>query len=619
VRPTSPASGSRKSRPGSGVASVLESAQEAIERPRVAAAVLTALAALFLWQCWSAASHWSVTSDEVVHIPAGYVYWKTGDFSFDAEHPPLAKLIAAVPLLVSGPRLPKLDGYSWCSGYRFCFEDNVTRAVLLAPRLMISALTLLTGAVVYLWGRRLLGGAAAALAVALLLLEPNVIAHSSLVTTDAPLAAFFAATVATFWWCVQGLTWPRVAAFAAAFSAAMATKFSAILLIPILVVLAVAAALLTPEIPQRLWRRGRGPGPLPLGTVRARLAALLGIVALAEAVCYGAIWASYGFSFGAGEVADSRRAASAETIIASLRARGTAISRQPYVLCDEHRLLPHAYVAGLIDVARHNAEGHESFLLGERSVKGRPLYFVVTFLVKTPLPLLLLLAAGLALLGTGVLGRLEAAFLLVPVGIYVLVAVASNLNIGHRHLLPIVPFVALLAAVPVAAAARVQAGRRARLRAGIAVLALWCGFEAVRYRPHFLSYFNQLVGGPEQGYTALVDSNLDWGQDLYLLKQWVDENGAKDLKVSYFGPARPDADGGISCRYVTPPRLLCRPLENMTSLHDGDLLAISASYLQGLYVTPPGAFDFLRQYRPVARVGYSIFVYRIDEAHLLSP
>jgi hypothetical protein len=617
-RQTAPRAVRRQGKAAVSVASLLERAQRSLERPRVAGAVLAVLAVFFLWQCWAAASRWSMTSDEVVHIPAGYIYWTVGDFSFNAEHPPLAKLIAAIPLLITAPKLPILDGIPMSTGYRFCFVENQVRSVLLWPRLMISFLSLLTGLVVFAWGRRLVGVGAAVVAVALLFFEPNITAHSALVTTDAPLTLFFVATVASFWWCVEVLTWPRVAVFAAAFSAAMVTKFSAVLLVPILVALAIPAALLTAELPQRLWRPQAGAPP-PLGTPRSRLLALLGVLLVAGAVCYGAIWATYGFSFGADDVGDTRKAANAETIIESVRKRGVKIATQPYVFFDRHRLLPHAYIAGLIDVARHNAVGHHAFLLGERSLKGWPQYFAVTFLVKTPLPLLLLLAVGLALLRTRVLARLELAFLFVPVGIYALVAVGSHLNIGHRHLLPIVPFIVLIAAAALPALERVGQRWRGRMRTVVALLLLWCGFEAVRYRPHFLSYFNQLAGGPEEGYKVLVDSNLDWGQDLYLLKEWVDVNHVKDLKVSYFGPALPDDDAGIPCVYVTPPRIQVHPIDNKAALRDGDLFAISATYLQGIMVVPTGAFDFLRQYRPVARVGYTIFIYRIADTYLLSP
>ncbi len=620
-RPATPGARRRQGRRKTDVAAILENAQRALARPRIAGVILVLLAAFFLWQCGTAASRWSMTSDEVVHVPAGYVYWKLGDFSFNAEHPPLAKLIATIPLLFSDTKMPPLDGNALSTGYRFCFRANPTRSVLLPARLMISLLSLLAGLVIFVWGRRLVGVAAATVATALYFCEPNITAHSALVTTDVPLTLFFLATVAAFWWCVERLSWPRIAVFAICLSAAMVTKFSAVLLLPILGVLAVLAAILAPEIPQCLWRPREAPGgALPaLVTPRARLAALLGVLVIAGSVCYAAIWAAYGFSFGADQVADTRKAASVASTIALLHGRGVAVAAQPYVFCDQRRLLPHAYIVGLVDVARHNAEGHHAFLLGKRSVKGWRTYFAVTLLVKTPLPLLLLFALGLALLRTRVLTALPAAFLLVPPGIYFLVAMLSRLNIGHRHLLPIVPFLVILAAAAFPALERVGKGWRDRLRIIVALLVLWCGVEAVRFRPHFLAYFNQLAGGPAGGYRVLVDSNLDWGQDLYLLRDWVVANHVKDLRVSYFGPSLPDVDAGVPCVYVTPPRIQVQPVDNMVALRDGDLFAISATYLQGVMVLPIGAFDFLSHYRPVERIGYSIFVYRIDDAHLVSP
>lgn len=618
-RSPAPSAAFRKSSIVDRSAGGVEPVQTALDRPRIAAAVLAAAAALFLWQCWTAASRWSMTMDEVMHIPAGYIYWKLGDYSFNAEHPPLAKLIATIPLLFSHPRLPPLNGQAFVAAYRFCFEENQPRSILLPPRLAITLLGLLAGLAVFLWGRRLFGVSAATVAAVLFFLEPNITAHSSVVTTDVPVTLFFVATIAAFCWCVERLTWPRVAAFAAVFAAAIMTKFSAILLMPILATLAALAAALKAEIPQRLWRFGSAASELPpvLRTLRSRLLALLGVLIVAGAVTYATIWAVYGFSFGANDVGDNRHTGSAAEIIESLRARGVGVSRQPYTFCDRHRLLPHAYIVGLLDVARHNIEGHHAFLLGERSIKGWPQYFLVTFLVKTPLPLLLLLVLGLGLLRTRVLSSLQVAFLIVPVVFYFAVAAVSHLSIGHRHLLPTIPFVVLIAAATVPAVERLSPPWRRRSRLLVAALVLWCGYEAVRYRPHFLSYFNQLAGGPENGYTILADSNVDWGQDLYLLKQWAAESRPENLRVSYFGPAWPDADEGIACSYVTPPRIVARPFDKVT-LRDGDLLAISATYLDGLYLRPVGAFDFLRQYRPLARLGYSIFIYRISDEYLVA-
>jgi hypothetical protein len=583
--------------------------------------VLAVLAAFFLWQCWSAVSRWSITSDEIVHIPAGYLYWKLGDHSINPEHPPLAKLLATAPLLLTRPKLPKLDGYRGNAQYRFCHIDNPTRSILLPTRLVVVALSLLGVLVTFLWSRRLLGAGAALVAATLYVLEPNMTAHSSVVTTDVPFTVTFIATVAALWWCVERLTWTRVVVFGLALGAAVTTKYSAVFLVPIVTILAAAAAFLRPEMPQYLWRnRGADSGAPPAPrSLRSRLAAMAVALAVAGAISYAAIWAVYGFSFRPGGRADSDNVLPASETIARLQEKGVAIARQPYVYFDEHRLLPHPYIVGLLDVARHNTEGHAAYLLGERSMKGWRQYFMVTFLVKTPLPLLLLFVLGSALLlRSRLLDPLALAFLVVPIVVHFGAAIMSSINIGHRHLLPIVPFVIILAAAAVPALGTLGDRWRRRFGQAVALLLVWSCFEAVRYRPHFLAYFNQLAGGPENGYTVLGDSNLDWGQDLYLLKQWVDENQVKDLRVSYFGPSWPDVDAGIPCVYVTSPSFHVRDTRTVR-LQQGDLFAISATLMQGIGVEPEGVFDFLKRYRPVARLGYSIFIFELDDRYLITP
>ena len=593
---------------------------EALDRPRVALALLAFSALVFSWQCFTAASRWSMTSDEVFHVPAGYVYWRLGDFTFNAEHPPLAKLLATLPLLVSRPALPSLSGYAGLSGHEFCFEANETRAILVPPRLVIAGLGLLLGLAVYLWGSRLLCPRVGLLAAFLCFLEPNLTAHSSLVTTDVPLTLFFLLAVMALWELTRRITLPRFAAFALAAAAAATTKFSAVLLTPCIAALATLAVLRRGEISWSpgSWRLGRRWAPPVLRSHTEKAVALGALLLAALLVCYAAIWAVYGFSFRGPDRADIVHARTVPGILEAWRKLGSTVSPEPYRFVDEHRLLPHAYVAGLLGVALHNARGHGAFLLGEGSNEGRPEYFPLAILFKTPLPLLVLLGLGAVLLvRTRALAAGEVAFLAVPPAIYLAASMAGNLNIGVRHVLPLYPFMAIVAASVLSSLPRLKPQTRRRLATAVVALAAWHAFEGVRYRPHFLSYFNQLAGGPADGYRVLSDSNVDWGQDLYLLKRWTEANDARGLKVAYFGPAVPDIDAGIACEYVMAPAL--KPnVANRARLRDGDLFAVSATFLAGMGgVTPWDAFKFLERYRPVARIGYSIFVYRITDDYLI--
>jgi hypothetical protein len=229
--------------------------------------------------------------------------------------------------------------------------------------------------------------------------------------------------------------------------------------------------------------------------------------------------------------------------------------------------------------------------------------------LKTPLALLALLALPLfgRREGDERRGRVHA-FLWLPVAIYVGVTLTRHLNIGHRHLLPIYPF--LFAAAGSAAAAAVRAGRTRRW--AVLALSAWYAASVLHVHPHYLGYFNELVGGPSQGWRYLVDSNVDWGQDLKALKRWTDEHGVTQLKLSYFGTADP-AYYRIPCEML-PSKMHPDPPRIVRDIQPGEVVAVSATNLQGVYFEGADRhlMNRLRALTPIDRVGYSIFIFRPD-------
>jgi hypothetical protein len=207
------------------------------------------------------------------------------------------------------------------------------------------------------------------------------------------------------------------------------------------------------------------------------------------------------------------------------------------------------------------------------------------------------------------LPRRDAAFLWLPVAVYLALTFTRGLQIGHRHLLPLLPFVLVAAAE---AAAALVGSRRAAVRAAVLVLGPWYALGSLRTHPHHLAYFNEIAGGPANGFRHLVDSNLDWGQDLKRLADWTRETGRAGLKLSYFGSADPAYYGIVSQAlpgYTAPhaPRVT-------REIAPGDLVAVSATNLQGVYLDPVDRplMERVRRLAPVARIGYTIFVYRAD-------
>jgi hypothetical protein len=246
--------------------------------------------------------------------------------------------------------------------------------------------------------------------------------------------------------------------------------------------------------------------------------------------------------------------------------------------------------------------------MGELSDHGFPQYFLMTFLLKTPVPLLLLTLLALARLRWPE-ARGSAAFLWLVVAVYASFTATRGLQIGHRHLLPVYPFLFVLAGE---AAARLAAWRRPAGAVLVALLGLWYSGGTLRTHPHHLAYFNEMAGGPANGWRLLVDSNLDWGQDLGRLAEWMRTHDVPRLKLSYFGSADP-AYFGIDCQAL-PGNTSPRAAHVTREIAPGDILAVSVTNLQGVYLEPEdrALMARIRALPLLGRAGWSIRIYRAD-------
>jgi 4-amino-4-deoxy-L-arabinose transferase-like glycosyltransferase len=519
----------------------------------------------------------SVTFDETAHLGAGVSYLETGDFRLNPEHPPLAKLIAAAPLKALGRGGGDYGSAAWTSAvadeWVFGFElingpigaaarrDPASR--LVPARLAMLGLGLLLCVAVYAWARELYGPAGSLVALALTVSCPTILAHARLVTTDLPGALGSLATIWAFWRWSRRPDWLRASIASVALAAALLFKFSTLLLIPVVLVLAGAS--------------------LATGRIRRNHAA--GAAVLMAAVSFVAVWGAYGFRFAASPVPG-------RTLDwASLSSAPAA----PIVFARDRHLLPEAYLYG-IAYAKAEASGRTGFLDGEESNAGWYRYFPEAFLFKTPLPFLALV---LWVVGAQTWRSRARSFdgwciALVPLTVATL-AVASRFNIGHRHLAPVYPFLCLAAAP-----AGDWIARRGRRAIAVGALLLGCGVSFALATPGYLSYFNALGGGARDGWRHFVDSNIDWGQDLARLRRWMDANGAAEVDLAYFGTADPKAYG-IAFNKValfldfSPDMPVTRP-------EPGRLLAASVTMLQGVYLDSDRALatELLRR-RQLAR------------------
>jgi Dolichyl-phosphate-mannose-protein mannosyltransferase len=560
------------------------------------AIVLSLFAIVFIALGVASYTQKSATWDEPQHVTAGYIALTRHDYRTDPEHPPFLRMWAALPLLAF--RDIKLDttvidrvtpsDWTGLMQFYFChhfmYKGNDADRLLYAARIMIVLLGVLLGVILFFWTNEWLGFWPAIVTLAFFTIEPNISAHSSLVTTDFGLTCFFFGTLYFAWRTCRRPRLANIAGLTVFFVLANISKFSALMLGPIVAVL------------------------LGIAVVRLRtlkLKAAIGIIVVLALTTWLAIWAVYGFRY---------TPSASNTWLFQFENDALVQQRTPRLAgivswIDAHHLLPNAYTEGFL-IGQSKAQLRGAFLAGRHSAEGWWYYFPVAFLIKTPVALIILLVGGLVVYVKRwrQLGLENEAFVLLPIVLYLGSAMLARLNIGLRHLLPIYPFVLLLAA------AAVKELIDAKSKSGWIVLgvlvAFWL-FEFGRVYPNNLAFFNQAVGGPRNGYKYLADSNLDWGQDLKPLKKWMERNGAAHINLAYFGTADP-AYYHIDCTYlpgtdfvgaqsIKPPQL-------------PGYVAVSATILDGVYLDELGRAFYkpLRDAEPVADIGYSIHVYRVE-------
>lgn len=540
------------------------------------------------------------TWDEACHIFAGYSYWTRGDFGMNPEHPPLVKLLATLPLVslsLHVPEHPKVFSkeQDFVSATRFLYENDAER-ILFRSRLTTASLTLLLAALLFAAAREMFGFAPAFIALVLFTFEPSVLAHGALVTTDMGLACLLFAAVYGFYRYARRPSAVRLVLTGLAAGLALAAKHSGILVFPIILFLAVFETLRRIRS-ARVLSNGERDAPVRFaGRLTASLL-LIGVIAVAI------LWASYGFHSQprAGFDALPRAAEYAAHLKHPLQAKLVS------GLASWH-LLPEPYLYGLADVGV-TAEFSHSYLLGTIYPHGQWFYFPVAFAIKSTIALLLLLLLLPVMLVVTRMERWrEMVFMVVPPAVYLLVAMTSGLNIGVRHILPIYPFLAILAGW--AAWLLIECKRRwAPL---IALLLLFDIASSVRSFPVYLAYSNELWGGPSNTYKYLSDSNVDWGQQLKATKQYLDSRQVDHCWFAYFADvvAQPGYYG-IPCKPLTTiASVWLQPSIQVPASIDGPVL-ISAGVLSG-YEFGPGSlnpYDQFQKIRPTAVIEHGIFVF----------
>ena len=569
-------------------------------------AAISLLLVLFVGLSLGAAQQKSPTADENFHLVAGYSYLKWGDYRINPEHPPLAKLWAALPLLAvdvndaplsreARDRVQENGKYGWLLANQWLFSSNDAEKLFFLAKIPMVLLGALLGLLVFCWARELYALPGAFAALAIYVLDPNMLAHSAIVHTDVPFAmAFFGGTY-FFWRTLREITWLNCSMMAASFALSTVTKFSFVTILPIWLLLALAQIVSSAPMRSSIIF----PGTI---TGRWLKTAWITVIFISTTIfAYAAIWSVYGFHYDAalGEPAPLGVAASVEPsswLTSSVRFNA------------RYHVFPEAWLSGLVYAL--STFDRTSYLLGEISGDGFWLYFPIAFAVKTPVPTLLLLMTALVfLLNKEPYVGADRGFLLLPISIYFSLAVYARMNIGLRHVLPIYPFLFVWLG---GTAGALCASRSVPKRCGILVLGIWLVFSNLKAFPDYLAFFNETVVASDR-YKVLVDSNLDWGQDLKGLKQWMDKDGVHKIQLAYFGTADP-AYYGIAAIHKpgTWSIVLSKP-HGGDDAQDARYIAISATHLAGVYFWPSNPYQKYLSKEPVAVIGGSIHVYKAVE------
>jgi hypothetical protein len=484
------------------------------------------------------------------------------------DHPPLAEMADALPLLVYRPNVfithPYFSNRSpYHYGDLFLYQNTVSAGKLLNTARIFSLLLWsgLLAFFIWIFVRKISGPEAAACSVAVAALMPVFISNNALITTDAAPAVFYFGAFCLgyrfFALPAGAITAPgkkvvkapgngRHYLFAVltglVTGLAMASKFSMFIIPPLMISFWIVHNLLEPKM--RFSKLLRFSG--------IYLTAVILTVALV-----------YKFNMA-------------------------------------------LYLAGLGETLKRLDQGRSSFVWGGHSINGVWWYFPLALGIKTPLAVLALALAGLAAMKNSF--KKDYLWLILPPLIFFAVSMNAKVQIGFRHILPIMPFLAALAGLGV-----VYAGKRKILLVILSPLLVLWGWGLVKTGPYYLAYFNELAGGPGNGHKFLVDSNLDWGQDVKGLSSWLAKEGNPPVVLSYFGVARPEYYG---MRYLPLGTIsnveLIGTGENVCRM-DKVLLAVSATNLQSTYYPDKKTYDWLKTRNPVFTAGYSIFVYDLTK------
>ena len=534
-------------------------------RTAIVLAVLASLtAAVRIGSTWRV---FNETTDEAYHIACGMQWLSAGQYTYETQHPPLARIVVAL-----GPYLDGAKFHNVGTGHqegRLLLDEAPDYYGLLTRARAGNLLFYFLGCLsVWLLARRCGGTIVAAVSVGLFTLIPVVLGHAGVATTDMALSACL--TLA-FWGWQQWMDRPgdpkRAALAGAATGLAMVSKFSSVLFLP---------AMLVPILVWR-WRRKDRKAGGRLGLLKA--------MACAAVAFFFVCWPVYRFDLTPARVPPDRKFFLLDELIG-----GAGWMHDAAYWFLELPLPLAGMTRGIGEVYQHNWDGHWAYLFGHLSQQGWWYFFPIVLAIKTPIALAILAIAG-AVVAFRERNR-SALECLIAAAAIVLVSMASNVNIGVRHVLPVYLLISVLAGLAVV--------RLWKHKWIMGALCVWLAAGSVMAHPDYLADFNLLaMGKPER---IVADSDLDWGQDLHRATLMLRERGVREAWIAYDGTAQPARETGV----------VYRELPENTRVRGWVVASMRRLYFVGARVQAsgkPDPYGWLKTLTPTMRAGRSVVIF----------
>jgi len=575
----------------------------------IAFAIITLLSVMFILMFFSSKGDSNIV-DEVAHIPAGISYITKGDYRLNPEHPPLIKDLAAIPLALAGFTFPTemwlannpVVNNQWEIGWAYLYKiGNNTDLMVLLARIPIMLISLIFGYFVFRWTKELFGNKAGIFALILFVFSANIIAHSRFVTTDLGISFALFLSMYLLYRFVQKPNYQNLLIAGLGFGLTLITKFSAAVLAPTFIIIFIML----------LVRKGSDSKRGLLERINDRsikkrlyssfisffLIAVIGILTM---------WIFY-----IPHTINMPSSVQKDLIEESLPGdEGIAkLSRAILIPLSDNQITKPLgqWFLGFFMVTSHVEGGHDAFLWGQVSNQGWWYYYPLTLLIKTPIPLMLLMFLVLLLWR-----RLEKKDWFTETFIWVLpivlmaMGIQGKLCLGVRYMLPLYAFMFIfIARLATIIDLKKITNNLRPFPLIVIILIVWYVLEGIIIYPHYLAYYNQFVGGYKNGYHYLTDSNTDWGQDIKRLKKYVDDNEIREIYVDVF-------PGGFEAKQYLGEKMIEWHVQNGKPT---GYFALSATFYQNSRLKKDSNsgvdYSWLDNIEPVTNIGGSILIYNL--------